>query len=472
MRVVTAGGIPPEVSAYTLARYSRSADTFEQSLAWVRGHDAGSFLETFYFQYGHASIADLGHVTMALEGISEIAAIEVEDEQLWDGQAKSTRYQDFSTVEPVVPADLSETSEGLYRTAFRKLLEAYQKVFELTAEDLRNKHPRPDKMAPDAYDRAINARAFDVARYLLPLGIPTNVGQVTSIRTLEKQIQRLATSEYAEVRTLAHAMAIACGEVPTATFDKTDAPYRVAPTLAKYVKADEYRQLCTQIIRERVRKLEVDTPQPSVRLFVEHDPAAVMFACSVYPHCHAGFGQLLARYRSSTSECVETLDLLSKARNGVGRELPRGFRNQPFVFEITCDLGAYRDLHRHRRCQQFLQPLTIHRGYATPSGLSAEASEAHHYAMTIAHGAHSIISRDGSIFAADYIAPLGTHVRFLMAMDFAEVEYICRLRSSVKGHPSYRRVAWDMYSAFCKQYPPLSRLLTCTSPDIEEPLTR
>ena len=49
----------------------------------------------------------------------------------------------------------------------------------------------PADMKPDAYKRNLTARAFDVARYLLPFGIPTGVGQVTSIRTLEKQIRRL-----------------------------------------------------------------------------------------------------------------------------------------------------------------------------------------------------------------------------------------------------------------------------------------
>jgi len=46
-------------------------------------------------------------------------------------------------------------------------------------------------MKPEAYRRNIAARAFDVARYLLPFGIPTGVGQVTSIRTLERQVRRL-----------------------------------------------------------------------------------------------------------------------------------------------------------------------------------------------------------------------------------------------------------------------------------------
>lgn len=87
--------MPPEKSAYALARYSRSPDSIRQSIDWVRSHDSQSFLESFYFQYGHASIADLGHVVFCFEGLSDLAATEVEDENLWDGQAKSSRYQDF-----------------------------------------------------------------------------------------------------------------------------------------------------------------------------------------------------------------------------------------------------------------------------------------------------------------------------------------------------------------------------------------
>src|SRR5437016_1569428 len=78
------------------------------SIEWVRTHDSAKFLESFYFQYGHASIADLGHVVTCFEGISELAATEIEDEQLWDGQARSSRYQDFSKSQFVRPPEFSE----------------------------------------------------------------------------------------------------------------------------------------------------------------------------------------------------------------------------------------------------------------------------------------------------------------------------------------------------------------------------
>jgi len=215
-RVITVAPMPPEKCAYALARYSRSPDSIRQSLDWVRTHDSQKFLESFYFQYGHASIADLGHTVLCFEGMSELAASEIEDEALWDGQAKSSRYQDFSRSGFITPPEFSGDDAARYRQAGDMLLGAYQQVSEKVFASLCDKLPRPEDMKPDAYKRNIAARAFDVARYLLFWGVPTNVGQVTSIRTLEKQIKRLRVSEYEEVRSLGEEIAAACAEVPIA----------------------------------------------------------------------------------------------------------------------------------------------------------------------------------------------------------------------------------------------------------------
>src|SRR3954447_9318306 len=127
-RVITVAPMPPEKCAYALARYSRSPDSIRQSLEWVRNHDSQSFLEHFYFQYGHASIADLGHAVLCFEGVSELAATEIEEESLWDGQAKSSRYQDFSKSGFITPAELSADDGAKYRVAADALLAAYAKV--------------------------------------------------------------------------------------------------------------------------------------------------------------------------------------------------------------------------------------------------------------------------------------------------------------------------------------------------------
>src|SRR3954465_13469565 len=127
-RVITVAPMPPEKSAYALARYSRSPDSIRDSIEWVRTHDSQKFLESFYFQYGHASIADLGHTVLCFEGLSELAATEVEAEPLWDGQAKSPRHQDFSKSGFIAPPELDGADAQTYRTAGEALLAAYAKV--------------------------------------------------------------------------------------------------------------------------------------------------------------------------------------------------------------------------------------------------------------------------------------------------------------------------------------------------------
>src|ERR1700678_2130763 len=132
--------MPPEKSAYALARYSRSPDSIQKSIEWVRTHDSAKFLESFYFQYGHASIADLGHVVLCFEGISELAATEIEDEQLWDGQARSSRYQDFSKSGLVTPPEFNAAQAAAYQQAAAELLTGYNEihaqVFDYLAEKL------------------------------------------------------------------------------------------------------------------------------------------------------------------------------------------------------------------------------------------------------------------------------------------------------------------------------------------------
>ena len=49
----------------------------------------------------------MSHGDRDFPGISELAASEIEDEVLWDGQAKSSRYQDFSKGGFITPPDLA-----------------------------------------------------------------------------------------------------------------------------------------------------------------------------------------------------------------------------------------------------------------------------------------------------------------------------------------------------------------------------
>ena len=66
-------GADPEVLAYGMAKYSRSALSLRESLSELNEQKAEKFLNTFYFQYGHRSIADLAHLAFAIEKLSILA---------------------------------------------------------------------------------------------------------------------------------------------------------------------------------------------------------------------------------------------------------------------------------------------------------------------------------------------------------------------------------------------------------------
>src|SRR5450432_1583792 len=59
-------GVEPEIQAYAMAKYSRSALSMKESLREISQQKAEKFLNTLYFQYGHRSIADLAHIALAI----------------------------------------------------------------------------------------------------------------------------------------------------------------------------------------------------------------------------------------------------------------------------------------------------------------------------------------------------------------------------------------------------------------------
>jgi len=122
-------GAEPEVLAYAMAKYSRSALSMKDSLKEISQQKAEKFLNTFYFQYGHRSIADLAHIALAIERLSILAAIAVAGEQRWDGQERSTRYQDFRKSGYYTP-DFGADSQAreLYLSTIRNLFSAYESV--------------------------------------------------------------------------------------------------------------------------------------------------------------------------------------------------------------------------------------------------------------------------------------------------------------------------------------------------------
>jgi len=543
-------GANPEVLAYAMAKYSRSALTLRESLAEISSQKAEQFLNTFYFQYGHRSIADLAHVAFAIERLSLLAAIDLVDEQRWDGQERSTRYQNFRKSGYYTPTFDDSEQQLEYTKVIESLFDGYTEIGEGMLTELKAHAPRPEGMDEAAYTRTLRARAYDMARYLLPLATNTSLGQITNARTLEGQVARLLGSDYPEIRALGEKLRdaaagpawqvneAACNnlveairalepEIAQTADDLILREVRVSPTLVKYTTPSEFTRLTKPLLEQAAAELlagesivpmppdspnvELITPPNGETLSLEIDLATSL----LYPHTQYRFRQIRNAVASLSEKRISEIIDLGLQHRGRHDELPRAFAAANGLrFDILMDIGGFRDMHRHRRCTQLLQPWTTAHGYELPdfpsqpalsaspvfaryteliqqafafhanaTGIPANATAALTSPKLAAHSAASvplphfngqgiqmkwaapssgISSTDNkphkcNPHAADYVLPLATRCRSLFSMDFAEAVYISELRSTPAGHWSYRNVAWQMYSEVAKQYPALAK---------------
>src|SRR6266436_6083721 len=322
-------GAEPEVQAYAMAKYSRSSLSMKESLKEISQQKAEKFLNTFYFQYGHRSIADLAHIALAIERLSILAAIVVADEQRWDGQERSTRYQDFRKSGYYTPNFQDDASaQTLYRETIESLFTAYDKVSQRTFEYLASITPRPSEMKLEAYERTLRARAFDISRSLLPLATNTSLGEIVNARTLETQVAHLLSQPHKEVRDLGallkqaaispaynaneeslRALVAEIRAVSPEIADRAERELlrevRVAPTLVKYADPNRYeietRRELQQAAAELMRDAAIETA-PLVDLIdndlVDTDSRSKdaleieLASTLLYGHCHYSYRQL------------------------------------------------------------------------------------------------------------------------------------------------------------------------------------
>jgi thymidylate synthase ThyX len=189
---------------------------------------------------------------------------------------------------------------------------------------------------------------------------------------------------------------------------------------------------------------------PSVTL-VDWDPdaevkiaAAALYAVSELPDA-----ELLRIARAMKVE--ERAGLISSLvgdranrRHKPGRPMER----TTYRFDVTCDIGAFRDLQRHRLMTLEWQRYTTRLGYDLPHevedlGLAGDWDRIMNESQVFYEQLRSDLGPD----VAQYVVPFANNVRFVMEMNPRQAFHLIELRSQAAGHPAYRRVAHDMHKA-------------------------
>src|SRR5215468_3298478 len=241
--------LPEVVKGALFARYSRSPKSlrrlFLDEFAGAAGlgesaapaRDIGiaraeSLFERVFVEYGDDSVAQLGGVHLACEGVSNVLTKLLEWGRLMAYLEQSTRYVPYAD-QPGgrwryhVPAEVRGAAlERDFEATLDLMFETYARWLEPMQAHFRERHPW---QAPDSevvYRNTIRAKALDTLRGLLPAATRSNVGLYGTGQAYEALLLRLRASALAEARACADLMLVELRKVIPAFLRRVDAPDR------------------------------------------------------------------------------------------------------------------------------------------------------------------------------------------------------------------------------------------------------
>ncbi|MGH9045287.1 MAG: FAD-dependent thymidylate synthase, partial [Acidimicrobiales bacterium] len=189
-----------------------------------------------------------------------------------------------------------------------------------------------------------------------------------------------------------------------------------------------------------------------VRL-VDFDPAGEdkLLAAICFSHSNLSDEEMLRRVRKlADTQRAELLCAYVGERKNRRHRPGRAFERIDYRFEIVVDYGAFRDLQRHRMLTVEWQRLTPELGYTVPDLITESGVERDYVeCLERSRSLYDAMAADFDL-EASYAVSLAHRVRCVMQMNAREALHLIELRSGTQGHPSYRRIAAQMYRAIAE----------------------
>jgi thymidylate synthase ThyX len=466
-------GLPETTRGALFARYSRYRGTLRRLLldefdaeldarapAAPDGR-AQELYERVLGEYGDDSVAQLGGLHVACEWVSNLMTKVLERPRLGAFLEQSTRYIAFDEPVPGLgyryhrEAELGEA----YESDMDALFEAYGEALAVLRPWLAERFPREPEASERAHERAVRAKALDLARSLLPAATLSHVGIFASGQTFERLVLRLRAEELPEARRCAEEM--------------LGALRAVAPAFMSRVDRSERGGTWTEFLRRRAAAETLAAGQLGVRrppgeaggsvrlLAVEGDERRLLTAL-VFERAAVSEERIEAAVAALDAE--ERGELLGELLGGRDnrRHLPgRGLEALRYRFEIVSDYGAFRDLQRHRMLTAQWQPLGPHLGPSLPEqARAAGLDELFERAFERSTAAWQRLADAGLHAQAPYALCLAFRIRYVLDMNAREAMHLIELRSGREGHESYRTIAQGMHRLIAGVHPAVAAAMT------------
>jgi thymidylate synthase ThyX len=464
--------LPEVVKGALFARYSRSAkslrrlflDEFASGAAPEAAHlqpdalgvrRAEALYERVFLEYGDDSVAQLGGVHLACEGVSNVLTKLLEWGRLMAYLEQSTRYVPYADrpggrYRYHVPAEVATTPLAApYVETMDALFGTYAGWLEPVQAYWRARHPRQPTDSDLVYRNTIRAKALDTLRGLLPAATTSNLGLYGTAQAYELLLLRMRGHALPEVRAYAELMVGELRKVIPSFLTRLDRPDRGGEWTAYLAGTGQ----ATAELAERLFAGVEPEPRPAVTL-VDFDPDGEdkLLAAMLYPHLDLPDDQILARVRTlSADERQAVADAYVGERRNRRHKPGRALEHLSYRFDVLSEYGAFRDLQRHRMLTIQWQTLSPRHGYVMADDvMAAGAAVPFEEAMATSAALYDALEPQFPA-QASYAVSLAYRLRYSMELNARAALHMLELRTSPAGHPSYRRICQDMHHLIATQ---------------------
>ena len=465
--------LPEVVKGALFARYSRSPkslrrlflDEFVASpetgidlIAGSIGDDtlvstkkAEQLYDRMFFDYGDDSVAQLGGAHLACEQASNLLTKVLEWGRLAAYLEQSTRYINYDArlgdrYRYLVPDEIAASDlAAAYTAHMERVFDTYSRLVGVMFDTYAELHPKQESDPNWVWQSTIRAKACDSVRGLLPVATLSNVGIFASGQAYEMALVRMRSHPLAEVRDYTDMM---MGELR-----------KIIPSFLTRVDLPERGTRWSQYLADVRSSLEKEAaglddgldPDPGASVtLTDWDPdaeikivAAALYAVSELPDAEL---QRLAREMPQHQRAEVVAAMVGDRANR--RHKPgRAMERTTYRFDVKCDIGAFRDLQRHRLMTLEWQRYTTRLGYDVPPELGPGMTAEWVGLMDASGELYEQVRETLGPDVAQYVVPFAYNVRFVMEMNPRQAFHLIELRSGAAGHPAYRRVAHLMHGA-------------------------
>jgi len=192
----------------------------------------------------------------------------------------------------------------------------------------------------------------------------------------------------------------------------------------------------------------------------DFDAEDKIIASLLYKYSNWPYSEIKKRVLAMSAQ--QKLDIIKKAvsrRKVRQHRLVRAFENTYYKFDIVANLGAYRDLHRHRMLTQERQRFTTEMGFDVPPDLvRAKLEKGYVDATKKVDSLYRKLSQDYKD-QAQYVVIMGNRIRWYQWENLRELGWETELRTGSQGHPDYRVIEQEKVEAVRAVHPILVEAL-------------